>query len=389
MMGARVRIPLQRAKGALLRLVGELLSGSFSPSTDTDEATALIGARDGDLRSGLSGLDLPLSETVHIASHLQRVEAEGMVVLFHASAVLVHVTRVKQAATDFYVMLRKPNYHDSMTPKDRARVARSRTELCATAVFGAPADVIAGFDLLRKGWPRWIPPVRVVAKPRKSHLYTLYPMKNGIGVRSIKIPPLGKVASLGNLYNTMDGMVRERIQANTKGLILLHGPPGTGKTTYISRLIHTCDELGKRIILVPRSLITLLSGPQLVSLLPILAKTPSVLLVEDAEPLLEMERTEGTSVLLNLTDGLLNDVAQTQVVATFNCPIDSIDPALLRDGRLLVRWEFGLLSVEDARAAAVELDLDPSIVTQPMTIAQLAATKPLIMGGKARARVGM
>ena len=37
----------------------------------------------------------------------------------------------------------------------------------------------------------------------------------------------------------------------------------------------------------------------------------------------------------------------------------------------------------------VELDLDPSIVTQPMTIAQLAATKPLIMGGKARARVGM
>ena len=49
-------------------------------------------------------------------------------------------------------------------------------------------------------------------------------------------------------------------------------------------------------------------------------------------------------LLLNLSDGILNDILGFQIIATFNSSLDDIDKALLRSGRLISRKEFNPLS---------------------------------------------
>ena len=91
-------------------------------------------------------------------------------------------------------------------------------------------------------------------------------------------------------------------------------------------------------------------------LLPLLIQYPnSVLIIEDAEGSLSRSRTSNQSIanLLNLSDGLLSDGIQVQIIATFNCPLTSLDSALLRPGRLVAEYCFpSTLSVENARTLA-------------------------------------
>ena len=66
-----------------------------------------------------------------------------------------------------------------------------------------------------------------------------------------------------------------------------------------------------------------------------------VLLIEDAEPLLVARhnegRVQGITNLLNMSDGLLNDMLKLQIICTFNVELKQLDAALLRPGRLIAR----------------------------------------------------
>ena len=72
--------------------------------------------------------------------------------------------------------------------------------------------------------------------------------------------------------------------------------------------------------------------------------------MEDAEEIIKHteNRSAAISNLLNLTDGLLADALNLQFLCTFNCAIDDIDPALLRKGRLELKYNFKALSKENA-----------------------------------------
>jgi hypothetical protein len=81
---------------------------------------------------------------------------------------------------------------------------------------------------------------------------------------------------------------------------------------------------------------------------------PKALIIEDAEFLLMPrgpENSRWVAHLLNLTDGLLGDALALHLIATVNCPLEGIDPALRRAGRLTHQWNFNYL----ARPNAVEL----------------------------------
>ena len=77
------------------------------------------------------------------------------------------------------------------------------------------------------------------------------------------------------------------------------------------------------------------------------------LIIEDAERVITdrsvSASVDGVSNILNLTDGILGDCLNIQVLATFNTDKERIDKALLRKGRLVVDHAFTPLNKKDAQ----------------------------------------
>ena len=64
----------------------------------------------------------------------------------------------------------------------------------------------------------------------------------------------------------------------------------------------------------------------------------TVVIVEDAENIIMDRRTSGSSAvsnLLNISDGLLADFLNVQLICTFNSSVTMVDSALMRKGRLI------------------------------------------------------
>ncbi|MBK6274931.1 MAG: AAA family ATPase [Saprospirales bacterium] len=150
--------------------------------------------------------------------------------------------------------------------------------------------------------------------------------------------------------------------------MLLHGLPGTGKTTYLRYLI---GKVKKRVLFVPPSVAANITNPEFMNLL--LDYPNSVLIIEDAENIIMDRQITGSSAvsnLLNISDGLLGDCLNTQIICTFNMPISKIDSALMRKGRLIAKYNFGKLSVGKAQQLADKMKLEIN-VTEPMTVAEI------------------
>ena len=135
------------------------------------------------------------------------------------------------------------------------------------------------------------------------------------------------------------------LNERSSGLVLYWGAPGTGKTTLIR---HLCSTAPKEYVVVPNSIAMRLGDPDLTTF--ITDHTDSVFILEDCEQLLE-DRGENPfnnaiATILNMADGLLSDVCNIKFICTFNAPISKIDPALLRKGRCVAKYEFGKLSKE-------------------------------------------
>lgn len=148
-------------------------------------------------------------------------------------------------------------------------------------------------------------------------------------------------------FLVVHNVIVERLNTDhDKGIVLLHGLPGTGKTNYLRYLTSI---LKKRIIFVPPSMSEMLMEPSLIPFL--MEHKNSILVIEDAERvitdrLVNNSSSSGVSNILNITDGLLGDCLNIQIIATFNTDRDKIDKALLRGGRLIAEHKFGKLTVE-------------------------------------------
>jgi ATP-dependent 26S proteasome regulatory subunit len=83
-----------------------------------------------------------------------------------------------------------------------------------------------------------------------------------------------------------------------------------------------------------------------------------ILSVEDAGNIIVDREREGyspVSALLNISDGLLSDCLNIQVICSFNTDISKVDSALMRKGRLIAKYEFKELSVDKAQALSDKL----------------------------------
>lgn len=157
---------------------------------------------------------------------------------------------------------------------------------------------------------------------------------------------------------------------NSKGLVLLHGKPGTGKTSYLRYLLQEITT--KNIIYITPEISHQLGEPSFLNF--ILSYPNSVLIIEDAETLIKSREIENNNLianLLNLTDGLLSDCLHLQIICTFNTNIENIDKALMRKGRLIARYEFNELTIEKSNFLLNELFPNKYKTDKPLTISEI------------------
>ena len=101
----------------------------------------------------------------------------------------------------------------------------------------------------------------------------------------------------------------------------------------------------------------MLSEPSIIPFL--MDNRNSILLIEDAERVIADREGKGSpagvSNILNLTDGILGDCLNIQVIATFNMKRERIDSALLRKGRLICEHKFDKLNIADTNTLLTHL----------------------------------
>lgn len=171
-------------------------------------------------------------------------------------------------------------------------------------------------------------------------------------------------------FKETDEVIRKRLNTkNDKGIVLLHGLPGTGKTSYLRYLV---GKIKKKVLFLPPNIAGSLVDPEFIDLL--VDNPNSVVIIEDAENIIMDRRSHSNSAvsnLLNISDGLLADFLNVQLICTFNNSLTLVDSALMRKGRLIAKYEFGKLGIAKAQRLSNHLG-NTQIISKPMTIAEIA-----------------
>lgn len=148
--------------------------------------------------------------------------------------------------------------------------------------------------------------------------------------------------------------IKER---NESGILIFHGEPGCGKTSYIKYLIQTNQD--KQFSYLGLDMLS--NQDKLREYVISRQKDDLVIIIEDCEKLLQSRNygSSNTSLsdILNISDGLIGDQTNTKFIFTFNSNLSSIDSALLRKGRLKCRYEFKPLNGERLESLALKLGL--------------------------------
>ena len=206
-----------------------------------------------------------------------------------------------------------------------------------------------------------------------SQIYLVSQTRDGFDLEEFDInnPELELESNYGtNFLPVNNKIVTELNKDNNRGLVLLHGEPGTGKTTYIKWLVSQIKD--KNVIFVPPFLTEAITSPEFIPFLA--SNSNSVLVIEDAERVVSERDNGGSAVgvsnILNMTDGIMGDIMKIQIICSFNMNRNKIDSALLRKGRLIAEHKFDALDVDHSNKLLSKLG-SKSTTDKPLTLAQI------------------
>lgn len=202
-----------------------------------------------------------------------------------------------------------------------------------------------------------------VAPVKDKTFYTISQSSHGFELDEMKIPTEYDESVVEHHYNDSFAAIHDTIihsiDENKKGIVLLHGIPGSGKTSYIKQLISKGGT--RKIVYIPPHLAGSIANPSFITFVKE-SLSNSVLVIEDAEDILKDREGSRDSVavsnLLNISDGILGDALNILIIATFNVKKEFIDKALLRKGRLVLEHFFGELNEDKANALIERLYLE-------------------------------
>ena len=174
--------------------------------------------------------------------------------------------------------------------------------------------------------------------------------------QSIEVPLRGDRIPLEEMYPWLEGeslaSYYDRFMHSDASILLLIGPPGTGKTTFIRGLLQHSRQSAV-VTYDPAILAKDFVFAQFVE------GDRNIFVIEDADNFLGA-RTDGNDIMhkfLNVGDGLVTTKNKKMIFSTNLPSIKDIDPALIRPGRCFDIVNFQLLNNEQAAALAEKLDV--------------------------------
>lgn len=177
---------------------------------------------------------------------------------------------------------------------------------------------------------------------------------------SIEIPVRSDREPVEEMYPFLNGKslkdYYDEFMTSSASILLLIGPPGTGKTTFIRGLLQHAE-----ISAIVTYDAAILAKDYLFA--QFIEGDRNVMIVEDADNFLGL-RSDGNDMMhkfLNVGDGLVTTKNKKMIFSTNLPSVRDVDPALIRPGRCFDILSFDLLDDQQVKALSTRLNVEYDI----------------------------
>jgi len=137
----------------------------------------------------------------------------------------------------------------------------------------------------------------------------------------------------------------KKLNKTNKGLSIIYGDRGCGKTSILT---YVANKLGKKVIFVPNTIIEhTLYNTEFVEFLKY--NTNSVIIYDDCENQITSKINHNSIInILGLTDGMLSNLFNCNVILSYNSNLNSLDKDLIESNNIIDIIEVSHLTKEKA-----------------------------------------